>query len=82
MSQIALADIFISSDETQSWIATWAAGGWQGNLIVQPQPLGRFASMSYTNPSVSTGGRGPLSFSFSVTNHGQPTLYNLQISTI
>jgi hypothetical protein len=82
MSQIALANIFISIDQTQSWTATWTDSGWQGNFIVQPQPLNPGASMSYTNPSVSMGFRHPLSFSFSVTNHGEGTFYNLQISTI
>jgi hypothetical protein len=83
MSQIVGggANLFIGSNQTQSWIVTWNSGGWQGNSFVQPQPLNTGASMSYTNPSVSLNNNGTFAFAFSVTNHGpNTTFYNLQIS--
>jgi hypothetical protein len=81
MSQVALSNIFISNGQTQTWITTWNNGGWQGDTIVQPQPLNTGASMSYSDPSAAKNSNGTYSFSYSVTNHGpNSTFYNLQVS--
>jgi hypothetical protein len=81
MSSVALGNIFIGSGQTQCWVTTWNNAGWQGNTIVQPQPLNTGASMSYTDPSVSLNNNGTYSFSYCVTDNGpNNTFYNLQIS--
>jgi hypothetical protein len=82
MSQIGggSANLYIGSGATQYWTWTWNNSGWQGNTIDQPQPLNTGASMSYTDPTVSRNSNGTYSFSYSVSNHGNSTFYNLQTS--
>jgi hypothetical protein len=81
MSQKIVSNIYIGAHQTQSWTTHWNNSGWQGNTIVQPQPLNTGASMTYTDPSVSMSSDGTYSFSYSATNNGpNSTYYNLELS--
>jgi hypothetical protein len=80
MSDKILSSIYIGSGQTQGWVVTWNSPEWQGDTIVQPEPLTPEAPISYTNPEVSLTFNGCFAFSFSVTNRGPvPGFYDLQL---
>jgi hypothetical protein len=82
MSQITLGNIFIANGQSQGWITTWNNSGWQGDTIIQPQPLNTGASMVYEGTeSISLNSNGQYSFTYTVKNNGpNSTFYNLQIA--
>lgn len=76
------SNVFIGNGVTQPWIITWNSSGWQGNSMIQPQPLNTGASMIYSDPSVSLNSNGTYAFSFTFTNNGpNSTQYNFQVSS-
>jgi hypothetical protein len=76
------ANIFIANGQTQGWVWTWNNGGWQGNTLIEPQPLNTGASLAYAEGSVSLNSNGSYSLSFSIANHGpNSTFYNIQTSS-
>ncbi len=75
------ANIFIGNGASQGWIFTWGGGGWQGNTLMEPQPLNTGADLAYTAGSVSLNNNGTFSFSWSLTNNGpNSTFFNIQTS--
>jgi len=76
------ANIFIGANATQNWSFTWNNSGWQGNTLVEPQPLNTGASLEYTAGSVSLNSKGSYSFSWSLKNNGpNSTFFNIQTSS-
>lgn len=76
------SNIFIGNGATQNWVFTWNNGGWQGNVVNEPQPLNTGASLAYSAGSVHLNSNGTFGYSWSVTNHGpNSTFYNIQTSS-
>jgi len=76
------ANIFIGAHATQNWTFTWNNSGWQGNTLVEPQPLNTGAALDYTAGSVSLNSNGAYSFSWTLKNNGpNNTFFNLQTSS-
>lgn len=74
------SNIFIAAGQTQFWVFTWGAGGWQGNTLIEPQPLGPGASLTCTPGDVHMSGAS-YAFDFSVTNSGPSgSIYDVQVS--
>ncbi len=75
------SNIFIGNGATQGWNFTWGGGGWQGNTLMEPQPLNTGASLAYTAGSVSLNNNGTFSFSWTLKNNGpNSTFFNIQTS--
>ncbi len=76
--------ISIAPQETQDWVWTWSNQGWQGNTVIEPQPLQPYrTTLSWTMGVVTANQDGSYSFNFSISNSGQnaeTTTYNIQIS--
>lgn len=84
MSQIVGggANLFIANGQTQNWIVTWHSSGWQGNTVIEAQPLNTGAELAYTEGSASLNSNGTFSFSVSIKDRGpNNTFYNLQVSS-
>jgi len=84
MSQIAggAGNVFIASGQTQNWTVTWNNSGWQGNTVIEAQPLNTGASLAYSEGSVSLNSNGTYSFSASIRDNGpNNTFFNLQVSS-
>ncbi|MBV1704338.1 MAG: hypothetical protein KGQ28_05990 [Hyphomicrobiales bacterium] len=75
------SNIFIAAHTSQGWVFTWGNGGWQGNVLNEPQPLNTGAAMSFTTPTVSQNSNGTYSFAWTATNNGpNSTFFNIQTS--
>jgi hypothetical protein len=48
--------ITISPGQTQTWTFTWDVEDWNGITILQPQPIGRAASLNYSDTTVTNKG--------------------------
>ena len=83
MSQITGggANIFIGANTSQFWIITWNNSGWQGNTLIEPQPLNTGANMTYSPGAVSLNSNGTYSFGVTISNSGNSTFYNIQVSS-
>ena len=76
------ANLFIGTGQTQNWVVTWNNSGWQGNALIEPQPLNTGASLAYTEGSVNLNNNGTFGTSVVIKNNGpNNTFYNLQISS-
>src|SRR5579872_6648356 len=76
------SNILISPGQTQNWVWTWGGAGWQGNTLLEPQPLSPQATLTYQAGSVTLNANGTYSFAWSVTNNGPfATLFNIQTSS-
>jgi hypothetical protein len=85
MSFMALANVEIDENQTQSWTATWNSPtwpAWPGIVLIQAQTVTTGVSLTCSTPSVSSAPNGPYSFSFTVTN-SSPNIgwYNLYIES-
>jgi hypothetical protein len=76
------ANVYIAAHTSQYWTITWNNGGWQGNTLVEPQPLNTGASLAYTAGSVHLNSNGTYSFGVNITNNGpNSTYFNVQVSS-
>ena len=76
------ANIFIANGQTQGWVWTWNNGGWQGNTLLEPQPLNTGASLAYTAGSVALNSNGTYSLAWTLRNNGpNSTFFNIQTSS-
>ena len=75
-------NVFIANGQTQGWTVTWNNGGWQGNMLLEPQPLNTGANISYSEGSVFLNSNGAYSFTCTLRNSGpNSTFFNLQYSS-
>jgi hypothetical protein len=57
-------------------------GGWQGNTLIQTQPLNTGAGLAVTQSSVHRNSNGTYGFDYSVRNNGpNSTFFNVQVSS-
>jgi hypothetical protein len=85
MSFMALANVEINENQTQSWTATWSGPTWPqwpGIVVIQAQVVTTGISLTCSTPSVSSAPNGEYSFSFTVTNSSSSIgWYNLWIES-
>jgi hypothetical protein len=76
-------NLFIASGQTfGGFNITWNNGGWQGNTIIEAQPLNTGAALSTSLGSSTLNNNGTYTFGFSLTNHGSnSTFCNIQVSS-
>jgi hypothetical protein len=74
----------IAPQETHNWTWTWTHQGWQGNTVIQPQPLQPYGvSLSCTIGSITANQDGSYTINFSVSSgsiSAEAATYNIQIS--
>lgn len=83
MSQIAGggANVFMSAHTNGNFFVTWNSSGWQGNTIVQAQPLNTGAAMVCTPGTINLNGNGTYTFWTNIADtSGNSTFFNLQVS--
>ncbi len=81
MSQVTYSGAYLAPHASAGWTTHWNNSGWQGNTLIEPQPLNPSATLTWTIPSVTLNTNGTYSFGYSVTNvSAAATTYNLQIS--
>jgi len=62
------------------WL-NWNNGGWQGNTLVQAQPLNTGAGMVCTPGSINLNANGTYTFWTTIANTGpNSTYFNMQVS--
>jgi hypothetical protein len=71
MSFMALANVEINENQTQSWTATFSGPRWPqwpGIVVVQAQVVTTGISLTCSTPTVFFASNGDYAFSFTVTN--------------
>jgi len=75
-------DLFIASGATAYYTTTWGDGGWQGNTLIECQPLNTGASLDTVLGNVHLNANGTYGFAFSVRDNGpNSTYFNVQVSS-
>ena len=83
MSQIPSGgnNIFIAANTNGNWWVRWNNSGWQGNTLVEAQPLNTGAALVCTPGSIDLGSSGQYTFWTNIRNNGgNSTFFNLQVS--
>jgi hypothetical protein len=74
------ANIFIDAGQTQPWTLNLGTAGWQGNVLIEAQPLSPQVTLTCVQEDVEQSG-GIYLFSFAVKNTGKSgAIYNIQVS--
>ena len=73
------SNIFISAGQTQLWTFTLGSSGWQGNILIEAEPVAPGPSLECNQQGVRLAGQN-YAFDFCVTNLGAAGLYNVQVS--
>jgi hypothetical protein len=84
MSQIPTGgqNIFIAQNTNGNWGVRWNNSGWQGNTLVEAQPLNTGAALVCTSGSISVDQHGNYTFWTNIRNPpGNSTFFNLQVSS-
>lgn len=83
MSQIAGggANIFMAAHASGNFWVRWNNSGWQGNTVVQAQPLNTGAAMVCVPGSITRDSSGNYTFWTNISDtSGNSTFFNLQVS--
>lgn len=83
MSQIPSggANIFMAGHTNATFGIRWNNSGWQGNTLVQAQPLNTGAAMVCTQGAINRDSSGNYSFNANIADtSGNSTFFNLQVS--
>jgi hypothetical protein len=76
------ANIFIAANTSGNWFVRWNNSGWQGNTLVESQPLNTGANMVNTPGSIDLDSSGRYTFWTNIRNAGpNSTFFNLQVSS-
>ena len=83
MSQIPNGgnNIFMGAHTSGNWWVRWNSSGWQGNVLVEAQPLNTGAAMVSTPGTIDLEGNGQYTYWTNIKNNGNnSTFFNLQVS--
>lgn len=73
---------FVSAGGTYHATVTWNNGGWQGNTLVEAQPLNTGAGLTVVQGNIGLNSNGHYGFAYSVKDNGQNyTYFNVQVSS-
>lgn len=76
------SNLFITPGSTAFWVITWNNGGWQGNTLVEAEPLNTGVGLDVTMGNIDRNSSGQYQFAWSVKNNGpNSTFYNAQVSS-
>jgi hypothetical protein len=73
------SNIFIGAGQTQLWTFTLGSAGWQGNILIEADPIAPGPSLTCSQQGVRLSGVN-YAFDFSVNNLGAAGLYNVEVS--
>jgi len=75
-------NIFIAANTNGNWWFRWNNTGWQGNTLVEAQPLNTGASIVCTPGNISLDQNGRYTFWTNIRNVGpNSTFFNMQTSS-
>jgi len=76
------SNLFITPGSTAHWIITWNSGGWQGNTLIEVEPLNTGVGLDVEMGNIDRNSSGQYQFAWSVKNNGpNNTFYNAQVSS-
>lgn len=76
------ANQFVSSGATYHATVTWNNSGWQGNTMIEAQPLNTGANLTVVPGNITVNASGKYGFSYAVKNNGaNSTFFNVQVSS-
>ncbi len=75
-------NLYIAAGATAYYTVTWNNGGWQGNTLIETQPLNTGASLDCVQGNVHLNSNGTYGFAYSVRDNGpNSTYFNVQVSS-
>lgn len=84
MSQIPNggANIFMAAGHNGNFWFRWNNGGWQGNTLVEAQPLNTGANLQCTPGTIDLESNGQYTYWTNIANKGpNSTFFNMQASS-
>jgi hypothetical protein len=73
--------IFIAGGASGNWYVHFSENDWPGDVVVQAQPLNTGAAMTCVPGSIHKLSDGSYKFWTRISNSGNSTFFNLQVST-
>jgi len=75
-------NLYIAPGANAYYVITWNNSGWQGNTLIQTQPLNTGTSLTVTQGGIDLDSSGHYQFDYMVHNNGpNSTYFNVQVSS-